>query len=137
MRITIKRLVESGCRSREDLSARLAFWASRYGFLRIEDDENTFIFSRGSHWQALYTFDIRKVPTTVTVEMRSDKDGLCQCGMTCGSWLQISAPRDQQRLSEQMDLLEACLKGAISGQQKFAESAVIAKRSNEHRFRAE
>ena len=42
--------------------------------------------------------------------MVPDGTGLCVCTMACGTWLQVSTPGDEPRFSEQMDLLEACLK---------------------------
>jgi hypothetical protein len=95
---------------------RLIFWADRYGFTRSADVGDAFVFTRGSEWHALYTFDIRKVPTTVEVVMVPGEAGSCLCTMTCASWFQVAAPRDEWRLSEQMDLLEACLKGALAAQ---------------------
>src|SRR5207253_10507175 len=40
--------------------------------------------------------------------------GTCLCTMSCGSWLQFSTPNDDKRLSQEMDLLEACLKGTFT-----------------------
>jgi hypothetical protein len=114
MRITFNRLVETGCRTRAELLVRLEFWANRYGFLRTADQRDGFEYARGSQWQALYTFDVRKVPTEVHVRAVDDEYNTCFCTMTTGSWLQISAPNDQKRVSEQMDLLEACLKGLLT-----------------------
>lgn len=121
MHLTLKRLVGSGCRSRAGLIERLAFWADRYGFRPAAAAGSDFVYTRGSHWQALYTFDLRKVPTEVRVRFVDDEAGDCLCTMTCGTWLQFSAPGDEQRLAEQMDLLEACLKGALAEQGSAAE----------------
>lgn len=114
MRITVKRLVETGCRSEEELADRLGFWAARYGFRRAPDGIGCFVYERGSHWHAIYTFDIRKVPTEVRVTLLDDGAGICRCTISCGSWLQISTPGDEDRLSQEMDLLEACIGGALA-----------------------
>jgi hypothetical protein len=71
------------------------------------------VYCRGSHWHAIYTFDIRKVPTEVRVRFAGDQFDSCMCSMVCGSWLQVNTPGDQKRLAEQMDLLQACLEGAL------------------------
>jgi hypothetical protein len=111
-----ERLVVSGCATEPELFRRLEFWARRYGFELIANvAEGDFVFKRGSHWQAVYTFDIRKVPTQVEIRLIDEEHGICRCTMSCGSALQMTAPNDDRRLSEQMDLLEACLKEAIAG----------------------
>jgi hypothetical protein len=122
MRLTEKRTVDSGCASPEQIKDRLNRWAARYGFTSDSPEEGDFddsgqgdlLFRRGSHWQAFYTFDIRKVPTIVRIVFHPSQTGQVTCSMECGSWLQFSSPADAKRLSEQMDLLEACLKGALS-----------------------
>jgi hypothetical protein len=121
MNMKVERIVESGCQTQGDLFERLEFWAARYGFHRSADQGAGFIYHRGSHWQAVYTFDIRKVPTEVVVRFIPETQGVCFCSFTCGSWLQASTPDDEARLSAEMDLLEACLKGAISNRPIAAE----------------
>ncbi len=122
MRLTSKKLVKTGCDSRQELLEHLEFWSGRYGFERAEDNEEDFVYRRGSHWHALYTFDIRKVPTKVSVRVLHDGPGACVCTMSCGSWFQFSTPGDVKRLSDEMDLLEACLKGAFSEREIPAQS---------------
>jgi len=114
MHLISKRVVESGCATRGEVLERLDYWARRYGFQRTEDREDDFTYCRGSHWHAFYTFDIRKVPTEVRVRFISDGLGTCVCNLSCGSWFQFSTPGDPKRVSDEMDLLEACLKGAFS-----------------------
>ena len=116
MNLFAKRIVESGCRSRLEAAQRLAFWAERYGFTRDADDGDDFVFKRGSQWSAVYTFDIRKVPTEARVTWIASTPGLCVCTMNVASWLQTPTPGDETLLSEQLDLLEACLKGALGAQ---------------------
>ena len=116
MKLVARRLVESGCLPRAEVLERLDFWANRYRFARSADVNDAFVFTRGSEWHALYTFDIRKVPTRVEVVLIPRELGLCICTMTCESWFQVTAPGDEWRLSEQVDLLEACLKGALAAQ---------------------
>jgi hypothetical protein len=114
MQLTCKRLIESKCFSLDEMLDRLEFWADRYGFWRSTDDGKDIVYRRGSHWHALYTFDIRKVPTEVRIHNTHDEVGTCVCTISCGSWLQFSTPGDERRLSQEMDLLEACLKGAFT-----------------------
>jgi hypothetical protein len=124
MQIELGQLIESGCRSRAELRDRLQFWAARYGFERTAGTNEDFTYTRGSQWQAFYTFDIRKVPTVVTISLLPGDEGSCLCRIKCGSWLQVASPGDEKRLSEQMDLLEACLKGALSGQSKPNDTTI-------------
>ncbi len=128
MHVTTKRLVESGTHSKAEILARLDLWADRYGFARSADDAEDFIYVRGSHWHALYTFDIRKVPTQVRIRMLNDDLGTCVCTMTCGSWLQISTYGDEKRLSDELDLLAACLQGAFSPAARPAETRIAPER---------
>jgi len=114
MRLREERTVHSGCATRDQVADRLNFWAARYGFTRNASGGDELVFRRGSHWSAFYTFDLRKVPTEVKVEISPSDVGLLTCRARCGSWFQASTRRDQKRLSELMDLLEACLKGALS-----------------------
>ena len=121
MRVTINRLIESGCRTRAELRQRLEAWARRYDFLLTAEPPDGFEYRRGSHWHALYTFDVRKIPTEVLVRATDDTFGDCFCTITAGSWLQVTAPGDGKRVSEQMDLLEACLKGLLTGRAALAD----------------
>ena|ERR1041385_8976809 len=116
MNLFAKRIVESGCNSRLEAAQRLGFWADRYGFTRDADDGDDFVFKRGSQWSAVYTFDIRKVPTETRITWIASTPGLCVCTMNVASWLQTPTPSDETLLSEQMDLLEACLKAALGAQ---------------------
>jgi len=56
----------------------------------------------------------RNTITVVKVEFCSPEVDQVTCRMQTGSWLQFSTSHDQKRLAEQIDLLEACLKGALS-----------------------
>jgi hypothetical protein len=122
MRLKETRTIDSGCASPEQIKERLNRWAARYKFTNDSPEAGDFddagkgdlLYRRGSHWQAFYTFDIRKVPTVVRVVFHPSHPGQVTCSMECGSWLQFSTAADTTRVSEQMDLLEACLKGALS-----------------------
>jgi hypothetical protein len=114
MRLKEERTIHSGCASRDQVKDRLDRWAARYGFTSDHSGIDDLTFQRGSHWKALYTFDIRKIPTVVRIEFSLSEVGQVTCRIQCGSWLQFSTLGDQKRLSEQLDLLEACLKGVLS-----------------------
>jgi hypothetical protein len=113
MRLKEERTIHTGCSSRNEVEDRLLGWAERYGFAMENSVVGDFVFRRGSHWRALYTFDLRKIPTVVAIDFDSANGEEVTCRMQCGSWLQFSTPGDPKRLAEQMDLLEACLKGAL------------------------
>jgi hypothetical protein len=119
-RIDCKRLIESGCRSRSELVERLTFWAARYRFKRTAYVGDHLTYARGSYWRALFQ-DLRRLPITVNITVLDDELGQCSCTASCTFWLGLFIPDDEERLSEQMDLLEACLKGAIGVKRVPAE----------------
>ena len=54
-----------------------AFFAAQ-GYKLEKDSLNSYRFKRGSGWAALYTFDVRKCPTTVDVSLLETTEGKCQ-----------------------------------------------------------
>ena len=97
----------------EDVAARLKRWALAARFICTHESPNHWSFHRGSHWHALYTFDIRKMPTDVQVFVTSESPLVARCEWSIGSLLTISTPGSAERISEQFDLLVAYLKGGL------------------------
>jgi len=99
--------------SRQDVSQRANAWAAKCDFILETQSENQLSFTRGSHWHALYTFDVRKLPTKVSIALSGTSPVGADCTFKVGSFFSISTPGDPKRVSEQFDLLIAYLKGAL------------------------
>ena len=95
------------------VSTRLKEWANASDFVCTSDSPHRWVFRRGSSWQALYSFDIRKAPTEVTVEVVTEQPLTVRSTMHVRSLLQYTTPGDEKRVSEQLDVLVAHLKGAL------------------------
>jgi hypothetical protein len=94
--------------SPERFRARLLAWAEANGFTAAEELPNRWVLRRGSHWHALYTFNIRKVPTAVVVR-HLPLTGEVACSLVCGSPFQAIAPWERATLQKDFDSLLACL----------------------------
>jgi hypothetical protein len=89
-----------------EMAARVWRWTTRKGFASVEREPERWVFQRGSHWHALYTFNYRKVPTTLTVEPLSS-DRVVVFTLCCGSWLSLMTRSDRVALeAESESLLE-------------------------------
>lgn len=95
------------------VAGRLQTWAQASGFICTNKAPRRWVFARGSTAQALWTFDIRKVPTEAEVEIVSDAPAMVRFSMHVKSGLQVQTGGDAKRVSEQMDLLAAHLQGAL------------------------
>jgi len=96
-----------------DVAARLKRWAQATGFVCTSESPKRWLFHRGSNWKALYTFDIRKVPTDVEVSIQTESSLSAHCVWHTHSPLTLTTPGDPDRISEQLDLLVAHLRGAL------------------------
>ena len=96
-----------------DISGRLSRWADKCGFDCIRDTSQGWAYQRGSKVAAVYTFDIRKIPTDVEVSVVSEEPFKINCKWRVHSGLTISTHGDTERIAEQFDLLIAYLKGAL------------------------
>jgi len=100
--------------SQQDVSQRANAWAAKSDFILEAQSENKMSFARGSHWHALYTFDVRKLPTKVSITLSGQSPVSADCTFEVGSPFSIKTPGDTKRVSEQFDLLVAHLKGSLS-----------------------
>ena len=117
MNIHLERSLEIGD-SMETVSRRLNSWSKKYGLICTRDTLGDWAFRRGTHFQTSYTFDVRKVPTTVTVTMTDGQPAEVYCSILVKSWLNIATPGDPKRVEEQIELLVAYVKGAFEKQQE-------------------
>jgi hypothetical protein len=97
----------------ETVSSRLYKWSQEEGFICTRASLGYWEYRRGTHFQALYTFRIRKIPTTVTVRMKDEQPANVHCSMAVKSWLSIETGRDKKRFNEQMKLLVAYIEGSL------------------------
>ena len=100
----------------ETVSRRLGCWSQKHGLTCTRDTLGDWEFRRGAHLQASYTFDVRKVPTTVTITMTGSQPAEVHCSILVKSWLSIATPGDPKRVEEQTELLEAYVRGAFEKQ---------------------
>ena len=66
-----ERAFELQCDTTE-IKKRLETWAAKSDFTRTLDSDTSWEFRRGTQLQASFTFDVRKIPTTVRVEASGD-----------------------------------------------------------------
>lgn len=92
-----------------ELSNRVHEAAQSGGYSIGAHDVECWTLRRGSHWDALYTFNIRKVPTTVVIQRNSMER--IHIHLHCRSCLQISISkaRDKQRIASELEFLERTL----------------------------
>ena len=88
----------------ESLEQRILRAAKVFGFSSEVQAERRWRLSRGSKWHAFYTWDIRKLPTTVTIELVLPTQ--LNISMHCRSVMSISRLDDARRLAEQLDAFE-------------------------------
>jgi len=112
MNIRQERNIEVVANTKE-FQDRLKSWAELTGFTCITELPGRWKFCRGSNWNLSIGFDIRKTPTEVIVERNEDNPTKVYCLMHCKSWCYLATPGDLKRLSEQLDILVAHLKGAL------------------------
>ena len=97
----------------EAITQRLDKWSLKYGFVCTCNVAGSWEFRRGSHLVAAFTFDVRKIPTVVSVTLTGGQPNSVQCSVHVRSLLSIATPGDYKRVEEQADLLVSYLKGLI------------------------
>lgn len=90
--------------SDEALEQRVQSLVRSCGFAITNRSKRNWTLKRGSLWHALYTFDVRKLPTTVVLEMNSAKQLFIS--LRCRSVLTVATPGDAKRISQELDELE-------------------------------
>ena len=79
----------------------------------MRDQDTEWEYERGSHLVAAFTFDVRKVPTVVTINISEARPSHVECVMHVKSLWGIATPGDPKRVEEQIELLVAYAKGAF------------------------
>jgi hypothetical protein len=85
------------------LGRRVQLAAQFCGYTVETHNEQKWLLCRGSPWR-VFTLSVRKLPTTVTIEMISPTR--LHIDLLCHSALHISTPGDAIRISRELDELE-------------------------------
>ena len=108
--ITADRTVDIDVRTADEFEHRVPEAAQTCGYTIVAQRKHQWTLRRGSLWHALYTFDIRKLPTTTTIDLISP--GRIHIHLRCQSSLTISTPGDRKRFECELDDLERELLGS-------------------------
>lgn len=99
---------------RATVLARINAWALEGGFQVVTANATErLVFERGSSWSAMWTFDIRKIPTRVEISIVGDGPCTLYIKFAVSSGWQATSARDRTNFEEQVNLLVAKAKGAI------------------------
>ena len=99
--------------SSDEITNRATTWAAKADFVLKTQTSTQLRFVRGSLWKALYTFDVRKLPTGVTLTVSEGSPTTVTCEFDVRSPITIQTPGDEKRISEHFDLLIAHLTGTL------------------------
>jgi len=105
------------------ITERLNQWAKKYKFkveASLENNKSKWLYKRGSHFRGSWSFDVRCVPTTVTIEYDEIKQSLT-CLFHVKSLFYRQMPSDPLRVDEQLELLIAYLKNVFNENLSFKD----------------
>ena len=86
-----------------ELGSRLQLWADQTRFHRQSVTTNRWIYRRG-HWlHTIYSFNIRKWPTTAIVEQVGS--GWVRCSIQCKCWWTVPLLDDSEKLLDDLEQL--------------------------------
>jgi len=96
----------------EILESRLDLWSKKYNFKLVENDDFKWIYKRGNHFRASCSFDVRYVPTTVTINYLESEKAITS-SFHVKSFFYHAMPTDNSRVDEQIELFVAYIKGVV------------------------
>jgi hypothetical protein len=96
-----------------DVFARLEVWAQRHRQTLHTSAEQQRVYRRGGGFLSWFSFDIRNLPTETTIQLTGTDPLTVRCLMETRSWLHVTTPGDQERLSELIDWLVLYIKGVL------------------------
>ena len=102
--------------SYEIIKKRADFWAKKYKFKKYQENENEIIYKRGSHLRVSCSFDVRYIPSTVTIKLKNEEIEII---FHAKSIFYHAFPSDSERIDEQTELLSAYIKGAFDENLNF------------------
>lgn len=88
-------------------------WAAREGWKTLTLDDRRIVAQRGGGLWCWFTFDVCKLPTTVTIEITGQGPYECTVRYEVGHIGQFETPRDRKRVEDQLALITARMKGAV------------------------
>ncbi len=96
------------------LLSRLEKWSEKYNFKLLGNNtgEKKLIYKRGNHFRASCSFDVRYVPTTVSVQLLDNENKII-IKFHVKSYFYKAFPSDPDRVNEQLELLIAYLRGSF------------------------
>jgi hypothetical protein len=95
-----------------EIGARVKGWANSGGFVCTTDTPQLWSFERGSRLVALYTFDIKKIPTKVNVVLMPGQPQFLRCTFSVSAPFSLSTSGDKKWVSAQLDALVDHIKSA-------------------------
>ena len=93
----------------KDKAERIPAFFATQGYKLEKSSPNSYRFKRGSGWAAPFTFDVRKCPTTVDVnlmETTEDKFQVLVNYDVSGKGMQIFTAGDREKITAEMEGLE-------------------------------
>ncbi len=112
MRLTANPVINIDA-TKDTILLRIKNWASEQGFKTLSDNGERLVFKRGSVLTALFTFDIKKIPTTIEVNITGNGPFTVNSRFEVASFLQVTTDGDQRRLEDQVQIFTGKIKGAI------------------------
>ncbi len=95
------------------LIERAREWATREKWEVLSQSDARLVVKRGGGIWSWFTFDIRKLPTTVTVEVKGNGPYEATVRYEVKSGAQAETADDRKRVEEQLELIVAKVKGAV------------------------
>ena len=90
----------------EKIVSWLEKWGPSQGFQTAGEETTTFALTRGSHWWAGISMDIRKIPTKLSVALKGSHPCLLSVALVCKSPLSMQTPGDKAKLEKDLFELE-------------------------------
>lgn len=93
----------------ESIYSWLESWRTSQNFQMLSEETQTPKLTRGSHWWASVSMNIRKIPTTLSIVMDGAYPCLVNVTLVCRSPLAMETPGDKGKLEEDLNKLEDAL----------------------------
>ena len=97
----------------DEIFKKARAWAEVENFKLISEGPTKLVYQRGGGLIALFTFDIRKLATTVEIELIGQNPTRTIVKYDVRSVFAAETKGDRKRVEEQLSLIVAKLKGAV------------------------
>ena len=91
--------------SAETLSRNLEIWSKKENFICTREGLGNWEYRRGTYLSSSLSFDVRKLPTIVTIKVTGESPVKVDCSMSVKSWLHFETPSDKKKMENQMNSL--------------------------------